>query len=65
MQKPEIADSFVEKKEKRCGFVFQIWVSKKVKCFTSLFGQYGHLSENSKYYNIPYCIVKVAKERQS
>ena len=23
------------------------------------------LSENSRYYNIPYCIVKVTKERQS
>ena len=25
----------------------QCQVSKKVICFTSLFGQYGHLSENS------------------
>ena len=40
-------------------------VSKQNICFTSLFGQYGHLSENSRYYNIPYCIVKVVKERQS
>ena len=41
------------------------YLSKSNVFFTSLFGQYGHLSENFKYYNILYCIAKVVEKRSN